>query len=310
MLGRLDASWPSAAYQFMDISCCPMSGQGCDQGGVALVERKTETVYAPVEAGYLGKRNCPRCRFFINGPAWIGGLQSLANQMVVEVNAVKTEYHELVEELQKLEDEKFDTERDGKYFNNMKALNQTTAAMEERGQKLDVLLTDFQHVYRLMRQCFALLHEEDDEASRPTKQQLVISGSGLMQMSLEESDSEFRFLANVCKDAEIYQSASASRATPKLAQLIDGFAEINGFSPGIFRLTEKQQLKAVNQIANLLLKRFNSDWEVTEKIVQGELTLADLSSEEALVPLKSEIAHALRGEANSLDSLGGLNVIA
>src|SRR5690606_4115706 len=141
-------------------------------------------------------------------------------------------------------------------FDNMKAFNQTTAVMEERGQKLDVLLTDFQHVYRLMRQCIALLNKEGSEQDAEAQQQLIVSENGFMHMALDESESEFRLLASVCSDAEIYQSASASRATPKLAQMIDSFAEMNGFSPGLYRLTETQQRKAVKQIAKLLLKRF------------------------------------------------------
>ena len=308
LLGQLDASWPSAAYQFMDIGLCPMSGQGCDQGGAAVVERSAETIYAPVEAGYLGKRNCPRCRFFVTGPAWLGGLQALVNQILVEVNAVKAEYHELVEEQQRLEDDKFDAEREGRQFDNMKAFNQTTAVMEERGQKLDVLLTDFQHVYRLMRQCIALLNKEGSGENAEVQQQLIVSENGFMHMALDESDSEFRLLASVCNDAEIYQSASASRATPKLAQMIDSFAEMNGFSPGLYRLTETQQRKAVNQIAKLLLKRFEGDWSITEKIVKGDLTLDDLSLEESLVPLRSEIANALLGDEKSLLKLEDQNV--
>ena len=307
-LRQLDASWPSAAYQFMDIGLCPMSGQGCDQGGSAVVERSSETIYAPVEAGYLGKRNCPRCRFFVTGPAWLGGLQALVNQILVEVNAVKAEYHELVEEQQRLEDDKFDAEREGRQFDNMKAFNQTTAVMEERGQKLDVLLTDFQHVYRLIRQCIALLDKGGSEEDAETQQQLIVSENGFMHMALDESESEFRLLANVCRDAEIYQSASASRATPKLAQMIDSFAEMNGFSPGLYRLTEAQQRTAVNQITKLLLKRFEGDWNIAEKVITGGLSLDDLSLEESLVPLRSEIANALLGDEKSLLKLEDQNV--
>ena len=176
-LSRLDASWPSAAYQFLDFGFCPMSGQGCEQGGPVVVDRKVETVYAPVEAGYLGKRNCPRCRFFVTGPAWLGGLEALGNQILLEVNVVRKEWQELVEAQQNLEDEKYDAERAGRLFENMKLLNQTTATAEEKAHKLDVLLTDFQHVYKLGQQCISLLNEGDKDDEPEGKQQLIVSES-------------------------------------------------------------------------------------------------------------------------------------
>ncbi len=305
--GRIDSDWPAIAYQFMDWGMCPMSGQGCDDGGLAIVERHSETLYAPVESGYLGKRNCPRCRFFISGPAFLGGLQALANEISLEINTVSAEYNDLLAEQERLENDRFDAEREGRVFENMKALNQTISVTEERGHKLNVFLTDWQHVFRLVRQSLSLINNDnldgDDE-----KQKLIINEQFKMDMAIDETTSEFRLLASICRDAEIYQSASSSRALPKLAQMIDTFAENNGFSPGLYKLTEQQQRSSVNQVASLLLKRFDCDWSLTEQVVLGNLTLSDLNAEEALVPLRADIARALSGGNNSLKILGVNNV--
>lgn len=129
-------------------------------------------------------------------------------------------------------------------------------------------------------------------------------------MVLEDCDSEFRLLASICRDAEIYQGVSDSRATPRLAQIMDRFAENNGFAPGLFKLSDRQQRRAVNQISSLLLKRFNGDWSLTEQVVMGNLELADLSAQKELVPLRCNIACALRGEDSSIRELRGQNADA
>ncbi|WLQ16821.1 VPA1269 family protein [Hahella aquimaris] len=304
-MDKIDASWPLAAYQFMDWGICPMSGQGCDKGGQLIIHRQFESIYAPVEAGYLGRRNCPRCRFFITGPAWLGGLQALVNEIILEINSVRHEYHDLVEKQRKLEDDKYDAESEGKEFGNFSELNQTTAALEERAHKLDMFVTDFQHVYRLIQQCVELLNQ-GEKCESSNKNQLIICEQGAIDFALEESRSEFRLLSSICCDAEIYQASSSSRAVPKLAQMIDAFVEKNGFAPGLFKLSEAQQRNAANQISRLLLKRLNDDWNLAERLVIGEIGLSDLDSEEALTPLREDIARALRDEESTFKKLGVL----
>ena len=56
------------------------------------------------------------------------------------------------------------------------------------------------------------------------------------------------------------------------------------------------------------MKRFDCDWSLTEQVVLGNLTLSDLNAEEALVPLRADIARALSGGNNSLKILGVNNV--
>ena len=293
-INNLDDQWPVAAYQFTDWGLCPMSGSGCDTGGTPITDRDTRGLFAPVEAGYLGKRNCPRCRYFITGPAWLGGLQALSNEIILEINTVREEFHDFEYQREQLEDAKFDIELSGNLFEQHKILNQTTSALEERTQKLDMLLCDFQQVYSLINQCIALLNKNN--SNNDEKNQLIVSSGKVVEAMLQESKSDFRLLASICRDAEFYQAASASRATPKMAQLIDRFADKNGFSPGLFKLSEAQQRKAANQISSLLLTRLNGNWDLAEQIVTGNLQLSDLGTDEFLEPLKLNITAALEGK--------------
>ena len=287
----LGEDWPSAAYQVTSLGICPMGGAGCNEGGKLLVERTAEITYAPVAAGYLGTRNCPRCRFFISGPAFLGGLQAIANEVMLEINVLRVEYHELEQQMQQLEDERYDLESTGQPFKNGNKLKKVAASYEEKAKKLDVLLCDFQHLYRFISQSIELLNTNDSD-----KNQLIVSDQYVeMGMQLSEQESEFRLLAEVCSNAEIYTSSSASRALPLLAQMLDKLADTNGISPSMFRLTEKQQLKAANQIVSLIMKSAQNDWHVADRLINGAIMLEDLGQDSQLMQLHKEIESIMHG---------------
>ncbi|WP_328188334.1 gamma-mobile-trio integrase GmtZ [Marinobacter sp. OP 3.4] len=285
----LTPDWPSGAFQLMSIGICPMSGTKCSEGGHTLVERKTEAIYSPVPSGYLGSRNCPQCRFFITGPAFLGGLSAIANEIILEINVTREEYHELEEKRQILDDERYDAESSGQFFGQERTLKKITSAYEERAKKLDMLLTDLQHLYRLISQATELLI-----SSETGQHQLIVSDNYVeMGMHLEEQSSEFRLLAEVCANAEIYESASASRARPLLSQMLDKLADTNGIAPAIFRLTEDQQLKAANQVVRLIMQVTQNNWHVADQLINGQITLEDLAGPLQLGDVRQEIESAM-----------------
>ena len=287
----LSPNWPSAAYQFMSFGICPMSGAKCDEGGEALVERKIEVHYAPVPSGYLGTRNCPRCRFFITGPAFLGGLTSVANEIILEINVIREEYHELEEQRQALEDQRYDAESKGKAFDGNKELKKVTSAYEERAKKLDMLFCDLQYLWKLITQSSELLRKTETD-----KQQLIVSTDYVeMGMHLEEQNTDFRLLAEVCANAEIYESASASRAQPLLREMLDKLADTNGIAPAMFRLTKDQQLKAANQVVQLIMKATQNDWGLADQLVSGQILLEDLAEPLKLNDIRSEIESVMNG---------------
>ena len=291
LFDSLGADWPAAAYQVTSLGICPMGGAGCNEGGELLVDRTTEMTYAPVAAGYLGTRNCPRCRFFITGPAFLGGLQAIANEVMLEINVLRGEYHELELEMQALEDERYDVESSGHPFKNRNKLKKVTASYEEKAKKLDVLLCDFQNLYRLISQSIELLNKEDSG-----KNQLIVSDQYVeIGMQLSEQQSDFRLLAEVCSNSEIYTSSSASRALPLLSQMLDKLADINGIAPSMFRLTEKQQLKAANQIVSLIMQRADHDWNVADRLINGSIMLEDLEQNSQFSQLHKEIESIMHG---------------
>ena len=104
-----------------------------------------------------------------------------------------------------------------------------------------------------------------------------------------------RPLELLCANAEIYESASASRARPLLSQMLDKLADTNGIAPAIFRLTEDQQLKAANQVVQLIMQVTQNNWHVADQLINGQITLEDLAEPLQLGDLRQEIESAMNG---------------
>ncbi|WP_086480468.1 gamma-mobile-trio integrase GmtZ [Oceanospirillum sanctuarii] len=287
----LSSDWPAAAFQVMSIGICPMAGNKCEEGGEILLDRKAEALYSPVARGYLGARNCPRCRFFITGPAFLGGLSAISNEIILEINTTRKEYHDLHSEKEKLNDMRSLAQDAGKVFEQERRREKVLSAFEEKAKKLDMLLCDLQYFYQLITQSTELLSKTESD-----KHQLIVSDNYVeMTMHLAEQQSDFRLLAEVCANAEIYESASASRARPLLSQVLDKLADTNGIAPAMFRLTEDQQLKAANQVVQLIMQVTQNDWHVADRLVNGQILLEDLAEPLKLGEIRHEIESVMHG---------------
>ncbi|WP_413113192.1 VPA1269 family protein [Thaumasiovibrio sp. DFM-14] len=279
---RVDDSWPITAYQFSDKGICPMGGGACDSGGVGEDGKPDNS---PTPAGYLGRRNCIKCRYFVTGPAFVGGLQALANEISLEIQVVNDEHIVCQERMQQLEDEQYDCEISGEPFTKKSELSKAHSDHEERATKLDVLLCDMSSLVTLIKQCMALLNEYDIGNGK----QLIVSESfAKVDFELQESKTNFRLLSHICENASIYSGASASRALPLRSQMLDQLVDKNGLSPAMFRLNKEQQLSIGNQLTKLLMDRVES-WSDIDRLMTGEIQLNDLSGAETLEPLSQSI---------------------
>jgi hypothetical protein len=83
LLQSLDNNVPAGNYVFRDYGICPFAATRCDDGGEEIGATK---VHSPTPSGYLGFQNCLRCRHFITGPVFLGGLLSITNEILLEAN--------------------------------------------------------------------------------------------------------------------------------------------------------------------------------------------------------------------------------
>ena len=85
-----------------DKGICPVGGTLCDKGGPKLSTNPLISDYAPTPGG---PRNCVRCRFFITGPAFLGGLVVHFNATGVRLLAAAERFRAEEAAIRTLEDE-------------------------------------------------------------------------------------------------------------------------------------------------------------------------------------------------------------
>ncbi|EJB8440209.1 hypothetical protein MW344_004873, partial [Vibrio parahaemolyticus] len=96
-------------------------------------------------------------------------------------------------------------------------------------------------------------------------------------ISLDES-SDFRMLAEVCEDAQIYDSIDDSEAVIQREKLLDTMLKENGFDAIFFQLDEDQSRYIGNQMQKLLLNRLKS-WKSVDNLIYGDMRLSDLTND-------------------------------
>jgi len=293
-LKALNNSTPAGNYLFRDWGICPHAGTRCEDGGELI--RNTQT-RAPVPVGYLGGENCIRCRHFITGPAFIGGLLAIFQEIILYLENKQLHYDELIQDenellkaIEKENEKEYVYNINNEKFDEKKrkeisaSIRKTKSEYEVVAKKMDMLYCDLGAVSTLVHQCQALLNQSnlsiDNDGSNL---QLIVRPEHELQVIAEEV-SQYELLCEVCENAEIYQSASAELAITPRTQLIDNMMLRNNLKPLLFTLTNKQQLKAGNQLNKLFNERLKSHIKVND-LIEGKLLLSDLDEHERIEPV-------------------------
>ena len=297
LLQALSNEVPAGNYIFRDYGICPFAASRCDDGGELI---KSSAFYSPTPQGYLGIQNCIRCRHFITGPAFIGGLLAITNEILLQSNEqsdicskLQLNINQINQDLDNLEKEEYIANIKNKKFegasNRSKLetqLRNFESEYETAAKKLDMLLCDIQAAYGYITSCHKLINnitliENDDKLS------LITSSNAELVVEMEEV-SHYQQLQEVCENAVIYKSCSADNAIYPRTQLIDRMAAFNEIMPKLFTLSKDQQLYAGNQIFRLLMNRLKS-WDKVHKVIYGEVKLIELTEIEQISKTEIEL---------------------
>ena len=271
-----------------DYGLFPYAASRCDDGGPAVGATQ---VWHATPAGYLGMQNCIRCRHFITGPMFLGGLLSLWNEISLRLNFLSEHYFDFEKEIEgcdekiaEQDDLEYDMEQiDGFFDESVRARTELEkgklqSEKESVAKKMDMFLCDMQMLTKQINECKAVIAQQDSE--RDGQVQLVVHDQNEFKVEIEQT-SLFQQLNEVCVNASIFQSASADFATPRRSQMIDNMSLINRIRPAMCSLSEKEQLVVGNQVTKFLLQRLKS-WERVDQVVAGQVLLEDLGDEERI----------------------------
>ncbi|MCD1588596.1 hypothetical protein K7H09_21560 [Halomonas sp. IOP_14] len=281
-LVKNNSTMPSAAYTMMDYGICPNGRTKCDIGGDMIGE--SSKVYHPTPAGYLGNSNCLRCRFFYSGPAFLGGLQMLCNEITLECKAASIVIDELRQKIDTLEDEQYQKLREKQDFTGSHEIALTEAHYEQEVTRFDSLVCDLIVAIRLSMNSINILNSSINDSTKSPHHNLITTDQDAGVFLNFPEVSNFLHVDMVCQSASYHQSSRPQKATLVRTQLLDLFARKNGLSPGLFALSERQQLEIGNEITKMLRSRLGG-WDAVSELMDKDavITLEDLQIEEGAI---------------------------
>ena len=233
-----------------DMGICPVGGALCHIGGPKLTSNPQLSDYAPTPGG---PRNCVRCRFFITGPAFLGGLVAHFNAIGVRLLAAAERFRTQETAVRRLEDRVARAEQQGRAT----PMDDLLAAHEhqQRGmQDVDDLAHNLHAAYRLTERCRAIVATPKDRPSDDLN--LVLVGSRTDFEAAIQLTTDFELLNSVCQVARVYPADDPTLANLRRARLLDAMLERNGGRPVFATLSEREALVVGNEFVNLLVKRF------------------------------------------------------
>ena len=308
LLQALSNEVPAGNYIFRDYGICPFAASRCEDGGDSI---NTSSFYTPTPQGYLGIQNCIRCRHFITGPAFIGGLLAITNEILLQSNdqseicsKLQLKINEINQNIDSIEKEEYIAnlkqqrfEGASKRSNFETELRNFESEYETAAKKLDMLLCDIQAAYGHITRCHKIINNSTLLDSKDTLSLITTSNAELV-LEMEEV-SHYQQLQEVCENAVIYKSCNADNAIYPRTQLIDKMAMFNEIMPSLFMLSKEQQLLVGNQIFKLLMSRLKS-WDKIQSIIDGKLKLIELSEAEQIS--KSEIELIMHNSSTLIEA--------
>ncbi len=289
-----------AGYLFKDFGFCAVGGSRCEDGGDYVGGKRKTNLRLPVSPGYLGSQNCVRCRFFVTGVAFMGGMVALANEISLQIRAESGQYQDLCVEidsldgkLNDLDDEIYQCNNQGQPIEDIQhrknilnqQLRKTQSEMETVAKRIDMYGTDIQYCTRHLNLCKNLI-KEDIKSNEESGVQMIIQPDSELEVECEET-SYFRQLCEVCENTEMYQACNGKLAITPRSQLLDRLAMNNGMQPKLFTLNEKTQLAVGNQMVEIFMARLKS-WDKIDDLIEGRINLDELDTTEKVTRTELE----------------------
>lgn len=269
-VARLKESGAGQAV-WMQGGICPAGGGLCHEGGpvVRAAVGAVRAAYAPVPGG---ARNCPLCRFYITGPAWLPALYARYNEVVFRL-------HEEVAALRDAEQRANDLAKpygggafDAERWRDHR-LRHAEDAVDRQDEQVGVTLHTLARLQLLIQRAEQIKAERraQPEGLRPNA--LVLGGQAEDCEYALRATSAFQLVNGICESSDLYPDIDAKLPAIRRGQLYDRMLEANGL-PTIFSTMSDRELKeAGDALARLMYSTLGED--DTEAVMAGRLYLRD-----------------------------------
>lgn len=252
-----------------DLGICPVGCSMCHKGGPKTSSTGRINDHAPTPGG---SGNCVRCRFFVTGPAFLGGLVAHFNANTVKLMDCAARFRARQSEIQKLEDAQLEAERESRNFSQLADLNLAYERLSQCSMELDEIAHNSHATYALVERCRGLLKQKQEQGSG-MELSLVLAGQLTDLDVAVRTTTDFEVFNAVCQVAKIYPNEESSIANLKRSRIIDGMLALNGRRPVFALLSETEALAVGNEYTSFLLARAGR--ENTLAVMEGKKLLRD-----------------------------------
>lgn len=225
---------------------CPKGGMACDSGGVYLSDDSDKVTYGPVQ-GYPEK-NCPRCRWFFTGPAFLSGLVSHWNLIHLRMGDNGQFVANIEKKISSMEDEKFHAQSSGVPFTKQIELDSLNKSYQAAIELNDKYANDSTATLRLIVRAKQLLA---NEATSEGVSLVAVGSREDVRVSIAEC-SKLESMLSVANAAHISIETDIGKTLMEAGRAYDLMLSLNGARPLFFELEGSELEDAVHQMSNLL----------------------------------------------------------
>lgn len=230
---------------------------GCWNGGELIAARgSANKIYSPVPHGL---ENCVRCRWFITDARYIPALNAHLNLMSYKAHESAQLALELENEIEKLEEAKYEAEINDTPFIKHNELQALQRRYEKQLVEADEYVKDWIATFNLIRR---LIEIEQNRTENDFKNKLIAVGSeNDIKIGFIDTTSELLHLSLLCEDAEIYPDLRDEvKKTSVIQQRTQHLCQImmrKGYSPYLLMLDQDHQLIAANAMMRQMALQAN-----------------------------------------------------
>lgn len=241
------------AWLVGDLGICPVGGSMCATGGPKVTGENNRHDY---QATPGGPRNCIRCRFFISGPAFLGGLVAHFNSIGIEIMDAGTRLRQMEHSIIELENKMAENNEVDR--NESRKLDALYGRRESALTELDDVSHNWHATYSMIERAKALITTEPLAQGVGSTVRLLAGGDITDISTALEKATEFELFNNVCQHATVYPAPTVPYATLRRGRLLDAMLTRNERPPVFATLTDDQALAVGNELVNFLYARLGS----------------------------------------------------
>lgn len=271
----LHAQASGASFVKDEKGICPKGGFGCNTGGVTVNDDFDRITYGEVP-GYP-ERNCPRCRWFFTGPAFLGGLQNHWNFISLQMTETGERIVNLEAQIAKLEDDRYECEVNDTPFPQQEELDKLRRVWQSEMARNNKLAGDLNATLRLITRCRSIATQQGSI----NNVSLVAAGTESdVRIAIQEC-SKLQQVLTAVAGSTLYPENDIRRAALQAGRAYDLMLAMNGKPPVFFRMTE-DELVPVVQHMTLLLQAEAGSIKDAIPYVEGARLLASYGMESAV----------------------------